>query len=188
VSIALVALLHVGIVYALASGLAVQMVELLPQNINVNVIPPTEEKSEPPPPPPPTFKQPPPFVPPPDVTIDIASAPAPTTAITAQTSLRIDSPLRPSSRNTFYKSDYPQHSIINEEEGTVTVRILVLEDGSIGEVQLVKSSGFPRLDDKTLSVIKSRWRYSAPVKEGKPVRYWQNARIIWRLEDFGIRR
>ncbi|MGQ0742501.1 MAG: energy transducer TonB [Alphaproteobacteria bacterium] len=187
-SIGLVAILHVGIVYALATGLAQQVVELLPQNINVNVIPPTEEKSEPPPPPPPTFKQPPPFVPPPDVTIDIASAPAPTTAITAQTAQRIDSPLRPSSRNTLYKSDYPQQSIINEEEGTVAVKILVLEDGRIGDVQLVKSSGYPRLDEKTISVIKSRWRYSAPVKDGKPIRYWQNARVIWRLESFGIKR
>jgi len=186
VSAVLVAALHVVIIYALATGLAQQMVQLLPQNINVNIIPQTEEKHEPPPPPPPQFKQPPPFVPPPDVTIDLSTAPATTTAITTQSTQRIDSALRPSSRNTFYKTDYPVQSVQNSEEGTVTVKILVLEDGSIGDVQLVRSSGFPRLDEKTISIIKSRWRYSAPVKEGKPIQYWQTANVKWQLKDFGF--
>jgi periplasmic protein TonB len=187
VSLTLVAVLHVAIIYALASGLAHQMVELLPQNVQVNIIPPQETKNEPPPPPP-TFKQPPPFVPPPDVNIDLSQAPA-TTAITAQSTQKlVDSAPVPSRRNTISANDYPPLSVKLSEEGTVLVKVLIMPDGSVGDVQLAKSSGFQRLDDKTLDIIKNRWHYSPPTREGKPTQVWWNVRVKWQLKEFGLAR
>ncbi len=163
------------------------MIALLPPNVQVNIIPPQEAKNEPPPPPP-TFKQPPPFVPPPDVNVDLSQSPA-TTAITAQTSQKlVDSAPVPSRRNSISANDYPPLSIKLSEEGTILVKVLIMPDGSVGDAQIVKSSGFQRLDDKTLDVIKGRWHYSPPTKDGKPIQVWWNVRVTWQLKEFGLSR
>jgi protein TonB len=83
--LALVLLLHVAIVYALVTGLARRVIDVIRQPIEAKVI--EEEKPKPPPPllalPPPEFAAPPPpYIPPPEVKI---AQPPPPPAIVAVT-------------------------------------------------------------------------------------------------------
>src|SRR5215469_108975 len=77
-------ILQVGIIYALASGLAMQMIDKLPQDITTDIVKekPPEQPKTPPPPPPDMVKPPPSVIPPPDIVI---ANDAPTNAITAVT-------------------------------------------------------------------------------------------------------
>lgn len=84
--IGIVIVIHVIIIWALASGLARKVVEAVKGPIDVKVV---EEKVKPPPPPekvvppPPDMKAPPPpFIPPPEV--QVTAPPPPTPAITTQ--------------------------------------------------------------------------------------------------------
>ena len=181
VSLALVAVLHVAIIYALASGLAHQMVQLLPQNINVNIIPQTEEKHEPPPPPPPQFKQPPPFVPPPDVTIDFSTAPAATNAITAQSSQKdITAPASVGAGHSCTQM-YPQAAITKNEEGTTVVTFKISTDGTVLNPQVTKSSGFADLDSVALRCV-GRWHYKPAMLHGQPLEVPWTANVKWQLK------
>lgn len=88
VGISVVVLLHVGIVYALVSGLATKVVDVIRSPIETKVI--EEIKDTPPPPevvPPPPVLQapPPPFIPPPEVTISTPPPPQPTIAVATPT-------------------------------------------------------------------------------------------------------
>ena len=75
VGLALVVILHIGIVYALVTGLATRAIEVMPAVIEAKIIAePPHEQIEPPPPPPPEFHPPPPFVPPPEVRVETPAA------------------------------------------------------------------------------------------------------------------
>ena len=63
---------------------------------------------------------------------------------------------------------YPRIAILNRQQGTVVVRLLVLPNGQVGDVNLVKSSGFPQLDAAAL-VETGNWRYLPAVRHGEPV-------------------
>jgi periplasmic protein TonB len=60
--------------------------------------------------------------------------------------------------------DYPSGSRIRSEEGVVIVRITVTPYGTIGDVQLEKSSGYARLDEAALKAVRA-WRF-APARRG----------------------
>jgi TonB family protein len=63
---------------------------------------------------------------------------------------------------------YPRIAILNRQQGTVVVRLLVLPNGQVGDVNLVKSSGYPQLDAAAL-VETGNWRYLPAVRHGEPV-------------------
>lgn len=66
---------------------------------------------------------------------------------------------------------YPALSRRLGEQGRVMLDVYILPDGSVGEVKLNRTSGFPRLDSAALQAVKS-WRY-VPAKRGdKPIPYW----------------
>src|SRR5271170_4594759 len=71
ISVVAVGLLHVLVIYALASGLAAQLIQKLPEDITTEVIKekPPDQNKLPPPPPPEMVKPPPPFVSPPDINV-----------------------------------------------------------------------------------------------------------------------
>ena len=78
----LIVLLHIGMVWALNSGLSQRVVQVVLGPIETRMIDEAPKVDEPPPPPPPKIETPPPFVPPPEVAIDIPMDVAPATAIT----------------------------------------------------------------------------------------------------------
>ena len=63
---------------------------------------------------------------------------------------------------------YPRVALRNRQQGTVVVRLLVLPSGEVGDVNLVRSSGYPQLDADAL-VETGNWRYLPAVRNGEPV-------------------
>jgi TonB family protein len=75
--------------------------------------------------------------------------------------------------------DYPIQSINRFEQGEVALRIMIAEDGSVGDVQTIDSSGFPGLDQSARAVVQ-RWRYEPATVDGKatPIRYYAMVRFM----------
>jgi periplasmic protein TonB len=197
----LVVIIHVLFFWVLASGLGARVVEVVMGPVETKIIDekPDEDK---PPPPPPEIDTPPPYVPPPEVSIEIPTETAPTTAITNVTSERPVAPAAPvaapkapehavvrvlpstsgkGARIT--KPDYPPASRRAGEEGTVTLAAYVLESGKVGEIKVVKSSGFDKLDDAALKDVQRNWRFVPGKEDGKPVAMWHTFQVTFRLTD-----
>jgi protein TonB len=89
VSLAAVILLHVFVVYALVSGLARKVVDVIRAPIETKVIEEIVKQPPPPeiplPPPPKMEAPPPPFIPPPEVQIQAPPQPAPTISVQSHT-------------------------------------------------------------------------------------------------------
>ncbi len=54
---------------------------------------------------------------------------------------------------------YPLLAQRNHYEGTVDIELRVDSSGAVTSVKLIRSSGFPVLDEATLQVVKTRWRF-----------------------------
>ncbi|HEV2561949.1 MAG TPA: energy transducer TonB [Rhizomicrobium sp.] len=80
------------------------------------------------------------------------------------------------------QSDYPVLSRELNEQGNVLVQYTVKEDGTVGDVSVVKSSGYPRLDDASVAMVKQRWLFKPATKDGKPIAVRNRANIIWKVE------
>jgi protein TonB len=76
----------------------------------------------------------------------------------------------------------PPRSIRNGEEGSVMLRVQVLADGSAGQVEIAKSSGFPMLDEAAKSAVQS-WRFHPATIDGKPVTEWFRVPITFKLSN-----
>jgi len=75
---------------------------------------------------------------------------------------------------------YPSVSRRMGEQGQVLLDVLILADGSVGEIKVKKTSGFKRLDNAALDAVK-RWRYQ-PARRGKtPIAYWYVQPIVFSL-------
>ena len=64
---------------------------------------------------------------------------------------------------------YPRESKLSEEFGYVFLGFDVGADGSIGNVRLIGSSGFARLDDGALACVRDKWRNTPALQGGVPV-------------------
>lgn len=62
------------------------------------------------------------------------------------------------------KPRYPAISRRLGERGKVLLEVLILTDGSVGEIAVKTSSGFPRLDSAALEAVR-RWRFQ-PARRG----------------------
>jgi len=59
---------------------------------------------------------------------------------------------------------YPKLSKRLREEGTVLLQLLINQNGTVSEVEIKTSSGYPRLDRAAIKAVK-RWRYT-PASQG----------------------
>jgi TonB family protein len=64
------------------------------------------------------------------------------------------------------KPEYPRESLVNEETGAVTVRLLVDAEGSVLSGKIAKSSGYERLDQEVLRAM-SLCKYRPLIRNGK---------------------
>jgi len=80
------------------------------------------------------------------------------------------------------KPIYPRLSRRLREEGTVLLEILILADGSVGQIKLKSSSGFTRLDQTAKATVK-RWRYQAARQNGQAIEYWYVQPIHFSLNN-----
>ena len=197
---ALVVLIHVLFVYVLASGLGKKVVEVVLGPVETRLIEELPDEEEPPPPPP-EIETPPPYVPPPEISIEIPVDTGPTTAISNVTSERPVAAPPPAAPKPVEKQtvktppstvgrgarisqpEYPPASRRAGEAGTVTLKVFVLDSGRVGEVQVAKSSGFPKLDEAAVKEVQRNWRLVPGKEDGKPVSMWHTFQVTFKLTD-----
>lgn len=200
--LAVVILLHIFIVYALVTGLARKVVEVVKQPIETKIIeevkPPPPPDLPPPPPPPKMVAPPPPFIPPPEVQVQ---TPPPQNTIAAVSNVKPDNPVftppqpkleaPPATApanvpavvdfNTCAKPEYPRNAQRNEEQGTVTLQFLIGTDGHVVDSKVEKSSGFRDLDKAARNAL-GQCRFKPGTVDGKPQQSWTRVQYVWRLE------
>ena len=201
---AFVVLLHLFIVYALVTGLARKVVEVIKQPIETKIIeevkPPSPDRPPPPPPkmrvPPPKVIAPPPFIPPPEVQVQ---QPVQQNTIAAVSDAKPDNPVVPAPQpvapaptgivtvpavvdfNTCAKPAYPRKSLRNEEQGTVVLQFLIGVDGRVADSKVEKSSGFRDLDSAARNAL-GQCRFKPGLADGKPQQSWVKVQYVWKLE------
>jgi protein TonB len=193
-SVVLVALIHIGAIYALATGLAQNLYKKTIQEFKAEVSPPKQEVVKPPPPPPPELaKPPPPFVPPPDIVIQTEAAPTNTITVQSKVSTPppppkpvaagISSPvLEAGGAGKCESSYYPPIAIRLNQTGTTTVAVHIGADGSVESVSLVDSSGHDSLDQAASRCIQSAWHFKPAMQNGQPVATVKEYSIVWKLQ------
>ena len=198
----LVVIIHVLFVYVLASGLGKKVVEVVMGPVETRLIEELPDEEDEPPPPPPEMETPPPYVPPPEISIDIQVDTSNTTAISNVTSERpvaappppvaakpVEHPVvkvAPSAKGRGARTplpEYPPASRRAGEEGTVTLRAFVGTDGRLSQVEVVKSSGFPKLDEAALREVPRTWRFAPGTEDGKPVASWHTFSVVFKLTE-----
>lgn len=188
-----VVVFHVLLVYALVTGLANSAVQFARENLVADVVSEADKDETPPPPPPPDFKPPPPDVVLPEVSIDLATAPPPTTTTTITNAPRVEAPVvaaappppptppTPTTSHAVTADDYPPISVRLQEQGVVEIKYLVGADGTVQDVQIVKTSGHDRLDAAAIAMVKRRWKFKPATQDGKPVSQWLPAKVLFQL-------
>jgi TonB family protein len=107
--------------------------------------------------------------------VTMAAASWPALARSGDVVLPKSNPLRPLSQPM-----YPPTSRRLGEHGTVVLRLHVLEDGSIADVRIDKSSGYPDLDYAAF-YESFRWRIDPGTVDGEPSRMWGQFAVTFKL-------
>lgn len=66
------------------------------------------------------------------------------------------------------KPEYPTRSRRLNEQGTVVLQVLVLENGTAGKVEVKNSSGFPLLDEAAKNAV-IQWHFMPAKIDGQPI-------------------
>jgi protein TonB len=66
-------------------------------------------------------------------------------------------------------------------EGTVTLYIELRADGTIGDVQVAQSSGYPLLDEAARDTVKT-WRHTPVKRDGVPVTRRAQQQLVFKLD------
>jgi protein TonB len=192
-SIAAVVVLHIIIGYALITGLARKVVEVMKQPIETKII---EEIKKPPPdvPPPPPPKlaaPPPPFIPPPEINIQIPQVTPPPTITTVTTTPPPPGPppvIQPqvvapqTAVRKEYKASYrveptfPRQAIQQGIQGRVVAWVHVAPNGSVTSVEIKNSSN--RIFDREVIRALSQWKFNP-----EPVGFTGEYEIVFNLKD-----
>jgi protein TonB len=78
------------------------------------------------------------------------------------------------------KAEYPKASLMNEEQGDVTMAFLVGTDGNVVESKVEKSSGFKNLDKAALKAL-SACKFKPGTKDGSIAQTWTKVDYSWKL-------
>jgi protein TonB len=191
-SITMVVVLHLLLGYALVTGLARKVVEVIKAPIETKIIeeikkPPPDA---PPPPPPKLATPPPPFIPPPEINIQVPITqvapaitvvsptpppPAPPPVITAP------APPQPAVRKEYktlqrVEVPYPRAALQQGITGRVVAHVVVAPSGSVTEVRIISSTN--RLFDREVIRALSQWRYNP-----EPVGFIGEYELVFNLKD-----
>jgi TonB family protein len=77
--------------------------------------------------------------------------------------------------------DYPPVSIRLQEQGKVSIKYLVREDGTVGDCNVTTSSGKARLDAAACTMAKRRWKFKPATLNGKSVSEFLTAEVAFNL-------
>jgi len=176
---------HIALIYAVAVSLGIVDLPSIAKPMEAVMIDQPAEKSEPVPVVKPDLESPPIETPPLENTIPEIEVPtdepAPA-AITAETS-----PSPPVTETANMKVNrrvdpiYPAGSRRDGEQGSGMFRVLVDEKGRPIDVQVLKTSGFPRLDQAAMTAIR-KWAFSPAVQNSQPVQSWTRVQVTFNLQ------
>lgn len=190
-SIATVIVLHIAVGYALVTGLARKVVEVIKAPIETKIIeeikkPPPDA---PPPPPPKLATPPPPFIPPPEVNIQVPvqMAPTITQVQTKAPPPKVEAPPAPPKQELplirkEYKASfrveptYPRQAISAGLTGRVVAWVHVAPSGAVTNVEIKSSSN--RLFDREVARALSQWKFNP-----EPVGFIGEYEIVFSLKD-----
>lgn len=77
---------------------------------------------------------------------------------------------------------YPAGSRRAGEQGTGVFRVLVDQRGRPQDVEVLKSTGFPRLDDAAVQAIR-KWAFSPAMQSGRAVQSWTRVQVAFQLQN-----
>ncbi|MGH8803603.1 MAG: energy transducer TonB [Polaromonas sp.] len=204
IALAVVAL-HVGLIWALQSGLLMRAVELVvPAEVLTQFVDPPAPKVEPAPPAPPmptvqkkaiakapVQPQAQPLAiadptPSPNAPTGVITPPLPAAPVAVAPAAPPAPPVvqLPSSDADYLqnpKPPYPTQSRRLGEQGKVIVRVLIGVDGQAQKSEIRQSSGFDRLDQAAVATV-MRWRYVPGKRGGVAEAMWFNVPINFVLE------
>jgi protein TonB len=196
-----VVLVNIGAAVAIANGFGSTFFKPPVETEVVMIEEPEVVEDEPPPPPPIDVDLPPPppqvilpdFVfqeaPPENAIQQVVTTPKPQPPVAAKPppappAITLRSKPKPGRR--FEKPEYPAASKRAGEQGEVQVSACVAVDGRMSNIQLVKSSGFPRLDEATLKGLPRTRLDPAVGTDGKPIAMCNPPYVftmVWNLEE-----
>jgi len=211
VGIGIVLGMHLLLGWALVTGLAQRMVEVLKAPIETKIIEEVKPPPPPPPenlPPPPKFAPPPPsFVPPPEVVVNpppmvaptittttVAPPPAPVHIAPAPKADAPPAPPRFAARPAIANvqecapkaDDYPPAALRQEATGTTRIRFTVDASGKVSASEVVKSAGSTRehrLLDRVAQQKLSECRFKPGSDEqGRPVGGSFDVEYVWKIQ------
>ncbi len=182
VSASAVFALHLALFYGLTNGLRRSLTPFDIGPVEARLLDERViEPVEPPPPPPriPALRVD--TVPLPEIAIDLPAESAraislPASVSTPAPSIAASAPILVPPRIDYRRSriapEYPSVSKRLGEQGKVVVLVHVLADGRAGEVKLLKSSGYPRLDAAALDHVLREWRFVPARSDGEAIATW----------------
>lgn len=91
-------------------------------------------------------------------------------------------PLTPPAPKTVSRPAYPEAARRNQEQGTVNLVVKVLHDGSVGEVNVKKSSGSRTLDEAAAAEAK-KWQFVPGRKGPRTVDAWVEIPVKFQLVE-----
>jgi TonB family protein len=76
---------------------------------------------------------------------------------------------------------YPAAAREQGWQGTALLKVLVLRNGSVGSLEILRSSGFSILDRSALKAVKD-WKFIPAQKDGQPIEIGVEIPVTFRLE------
>ncbi len=211
VSIVLVGIITFLLGWLLVSGLAIEAVKKVAEQLDVMDVEEPEVPEEPPPPPPPDNELPPPppvvipksiipplnnqnvirdavdTPPPPQPPTPIITPPAPPAPPAAPPPTpdrsRAASP-RGNAQSWVTTDDYPSSAQREGVEGTTGTRMSIGADGRVTDCQVTSSSGNTALDNAACSNLRRRARYNPALdRDGNPTTSTATRNVRWQLPE-----
>lgn len=193
VSLSAVVVLHLAALQVLQMGLSHNSTVPSARPIEAALIEePYIEAKEPPPPPPPQL-QPLPVdtVPAPEIAIDLPAASngiSPPVAaeqprLTATSAAAALIPPRIDREHSNIIPEYPSTSKRLGESGRVLVAVFILANGRAGEVQVLKSSGYARLDSAAVEHVQRDWKFVPARLDGEAIAAWGRFGVTFQIQD-----
>ncbi|HEX4296208.1 MAG TPA: energy transducer TonB [Rhizomicrobium sp.] len=71
------------------------------------------------------------------------------------------------------------------EQGTVTLSLTISAQGIVTGAEVVKSSGYPGLDQSAIGWVMAHWKYKPAVRNGSPVASQTTAAVVFNLKTAG---
>ena len=183
-----VVVLHIVLIYGLASGLVNNATKKVAEVLNAEVTDEAPPEVELPPPPPPDIAPPPPDFVPPSLIDFVPDAPAAANAIKAvertQAKVEVNSTITRAKvpPKGFPEPEYPSASKRLAEEGTTLLNLYIGENGKVEQALVTTSSGFEKLDEAATKHALRSWKFIPCMQGDKPVACWQATKLKWQLK------